>query len=73
MTLLSACVTKSMFPQIKVSEDQADASITFDDGSTLEKRIEYAIGSWENPMTEAELKFMDVMTRYWQAEGREGV
>ncbi|KAK7455733.1 hypothetical protein VKT23_010766 [Stygiomarasmius scandens] len=48
-----------------VSEDQADVSITFDDGSTLEKRIEHAIGSLENPMTDAELqkKFIDQVSR----------
>ncbi|KAI0011854.1 hypothetical protein F4779DRAFT_571525 [Xylariaceae sp. FL0662B] len=44
-----------------VSQDQAYISITFEDGSTLEKHIEHAIGSLENPLTVADLrkKFMD--------------
>ncbi|THU98000.1 2-methylcitrate dehydratase PrpD [Dendrothele bispora CBS 962.96] len=49
-----------------IAEDQADVSITFDDGSTtLEKHIEHAIGSLENPMTEEELKtkFLDQVSR----------
>ncbi|KAI1422608.1 2-methylcitrate dehydratase PrpD [Xylaria sp. FL1777] len=45
----------------KFSTDQATVTIEFDDGSTLEKHIEHAIGSLENPLTEAELKkkFLD--------------
>lgn len=48
-----------------VTDDQAYISITFDDGSTLEKHIEHAIGSLENPLTEAALKtkFMDQVSK----------
>ncbi|KAF9254763.1 2-methylcitrate dehydratase PrpD [Marasmius fiardii PR-910] len=48
-----------------VAEDQADISITFEDGSTLEQHIEHAIGSLENPLTEADLKkkFLDQVSR----------
>ncbi|KAK6072403.1 MmgE/PrpD family protein [Seiridium cupressi] len=35
---------------------QALVTMEFDDGSTLEKHIEHAIGSLENPLTEADLK-----------------
>lgn len=48
-----------------VTDDQAYILITFDDGSTLEKHIEHAIGSLENPLTEAALKtkFMDQVSK----------
>lgn len=48
-----------------VTDDQAYISITFDDGSTLEKHVEHAIGSLENPLTEAALKtkFMDQVSK----------
>lgn len=44
-----------------VSDDQAYISITFNDGSILERHIEHAVGSLEKPLTEADLKkkFMD--------------
>ncbi|KAI0809877.1 2-methylcitrate dehydratase PrpD [Xylaria sp. FL0064] len=45
----------------KFSTDQATVTIEFEDGSTLEKHIEHAIGSLENPLSEAQLKkkFLD--------------
>ncbi|KAI1348488.1 2-methylcitrate dehydratase PrpD [Xylaria sp. FL0043] len=45
----------------KFSTDQATVTIQFEDGSTLEKHIEHAIGSLENPLSEAQLKkkFLD--------------
>ncbi|KAI0446459.1 2-methylcitrate dehydratase PrpD [Xylaria telfairii] len=45
----------------RFSKDQATVTIEFDDGSTLEKHIEHAIGSLENPLTDADLKkkFLD--------------
>ncbi|KAI1138537.1 2-methylcitrate dehydratase PrpD [Hypoxylon sp. FL0543] len=48
-----------------VAEDQADVTITFSDGSTLEKFVEHAIGSLANPLTVDELrtKFMDQVSR----------
>ncbi len=48
-----------------VTDDQAFISVTFNDGSTLEKHIEHAIGSLENPLTEADLKkkFMDQVSK----------
>ncbi|KAF5335650.1 hypothetical protein D9758_017761 [Tetrapyrgos nigripes] len=48
-----------------IAEDQANVTITFDDGSTMEKHIEHAIGSLDNPLTDDELKkkFMDQVTR----------
>ncbi|KAI0378130.1 2-methylcitrate dehydratase PrpD [Hypomontagnella monticulosa] len=39
-----------------VSEDEAYISVVFNDGSTMEKYIEHAIGSLENPLTAEELK-----------------
>ncbi|KAI0163452.1 hypothetical protein BJ166DRAFT_526355 [Pestalotiopsis sp. NC0098] len=44
---------------------QALVTVEFDDGSTIEKNIVHAIGSLENPMTEADLKkkFMDQVTK----------
>ncbi|KAK7755368.1 hypothetical protein SLS62_002595 [Diatrype stigma] len=48
-----------------VSDDQAYVSITFEDGDTLEKHIEHAVGSLENPLAEADLKkkFMDQVSK----------
>ncbi|KAI1279438.1 2-methylcitrate dehydratase PrpD [Xylaria sp. FL0933] len=45
----------------RFSTDQATVTIEFEDGSTLEKHIEHAIGSLENPLSEAQLKkkFLD--------------
>ncbi|KAI0124802.1 hypothetical protein BJ170DRAFT_696375 [Xylariales sp. AK1849] len=47
------------------STDQAKISIEFEDGVTLEKQIEHAIGSLENPLTEADLKkkFVDQVSK----------
>lgn len=44
---------------------QALVTVEFDDGSTIEKHIEHAIGSLENPLTEADLKkkFMDQVAK----------
>ncbi|ETS73293.1 hypothetical protein PFICI_14898 [Pestalotiopsis fici W106-1] len=44
---------------------QALVTVEFDDGSTVEKNIVHAIGSLENPMTEADLKkkFIDQVTK----------
>ncbi|KAJ3553722.1 hypothetical protein NPX13_g10817 [Xylaria arbuscula] len=49
----------------RFSKDQATVTIEFGDGSTLEKHIEHAIGSLENPLTEAELKkkFVDQVSK----------
>lgn len=49
----------------RFSKDQATVTIEFEDGSTLEKHIEHAIGSLENPLTEAELKkkFVDQVSK----------
>ncbi|KAH8678190.1 hypothetical protein BX600DRAFT_431484 [Xylariales sp. PMI_506] len=43
------------------STDQATVTVEFEDGSTLEKHIEHAIGSLENPLSEDQLKtkFLD--------------
>lgn len=48
-----------------VAEDQAYVSIAFNDGSTLEKSVEHAIGSLANPLSVEELrtKFMDQVSR----------
>ncbi|OTA89617.1 hypothetical protein M434DRAFT_79055 [Hypoxylon sp. CO27-5] len=48
-----------------VAEDQAYVSITFSDGSTLEKFVEHAIGSLANPLSVEELrtKFIDQVSR----------
>ena len=48
-----------------VSDDQTFISVTFDDGSTLQKHVEHAIGSLENPLTEADLKkkFIDQVSK----------
>jgi 2-methylcitrate dehydratase PrpD len=56
--------------RIKVTEDknvskaEAYVSLGFNDGTTLEKHIEHAKGSIENPLTDAELhkKFMEQMS-----------
>jgi aconitate decarboxylase len=47
-----------------VSKAEAYVSVKFDDGTTLEKHIEHAKGSIENPLTDAELqkKFMEQAT-----------
>ncbi|KAI1153179.1 2-methylcitrate dehydratase PrpD [Nemania diffusa] len=47
------------------STDQATVTIEFEDGSTLEKHIEHALGSLENPLTEADLekKFLGQVSR----------
>jgi aconitate decarboxylase len=47
-----------------VSKAEAYVSVEFDDGTTLEKHIEHAKGSIENPLTDAELqkKFMEQAT-----------
>jgi aconitate decarboxylase len=47
-----------------VSKAEAYISVKFDDGTTLEKHIEHAKGSIENPLTDAELqkKFMEQAT-----------
>jgi 2-methylcitrate dehydratase PrpD len=52
-------VTAVVDPSIR--EEQVRATITLKDGRKLEKFIEHAIGSVENPMTDAalEAKFMD--------------
>ncbi|KAI4593145.1 hypothetical protein KJ359_010069 [Pestalotiopsis sp. 9143b] len=44
---------------------QALVTVEFEDGSTIEKNIVHAIGSLQNPMTEADLKnkFMDQVTK----------
>ncbi|KAI0513059.1 2-methylcitrate dehydratase PrpD [Xylaria bambusicola] len=49
----------------RFSKDQATMTIEFEDGSTLEKHIEHAIGSLENPLTEAQLqkKFIDQVSK----------
>mgnify|MGYP001066273275 FL=1 len=39
-----------------IHEDQARITITLNDGRRLEKFIEHAIGSVENPMTDADLE-----------------
>jgi aconitate decarboxylase len=41
--------------------DQATVTVEFEDGSTVEKHIEHAIGSLENPLDEEQLKkkFLD--------------
>ncbi|KAI6093213.1 2-methylcitrate dehydratase PrpD [Hypoxylon rubiginosum] len=39
-----------------VAEDQAYVTLTFGDGSTMEKFVEHAIGSLANPLTVEELK-----------------
>ncbi|XXG99730.1 hypothetical protein Hte_006071 [Hypoxylon texense] len=48
-----------------VAEDQAYVTITFGDGSTMEKFVEHAIGSLANPLTEEDLKtkFLDQASR----------
>ncbi|KAI2608768.1 2-methylcitrate dehydratase PrpD [Hypoxylon fragiforme] len=48
-----------------VGEDQAYVSITFGDGSTLEKYVEHAIGSLDNPLTVDDLKnkFLEQVSR----------
>ncbi|KAL7624976.1 hypothetical protein AAE478_004190 [Parahypoxylon ruwenzoriense] len=48
-----------------VAEDEAYVMVTFNDGSTLEKHVEHAIGSLANPLTVEELKtkFMDQVSR----------
>ncbi|KAI1827507.1 2-methylcitrate dehydratase PrpD [Xylaria intraflava] len=47
------------------SEDQATVTVEFDDGTTLEKHIEHALGSLENPLTDAQLKtkFLDQVSK----------
>ncbi|KAJ2985563.1 hypothetical protein NUW58_g5464 [Xylaria curta] len=47
------------------NKDQATITLEFDDGSTLEKHIEHAIGSLENPLTDADLmkKFINQVSR----------
>ncbi|KAI8631297.1 2-methylcitrate dehydratase PrpD [Xylariaceae sp. FL1651] len=47
------------------STDQATVTIEFGDGSTLQKHIEHALGSLENPLTDAQLKtkFMDQVSK----------
>ncbi|TGJ82419.1 hypothetical protein E0Z10_g6334 [Xylaria hypoxylon] len=49
----------------RFGKDQATVTIEFDDGSTLERHIEHAIGSLENPLTDADLKkkFLDQVSR----------
>ncbi|ORY60065.1 uncharacterized protein BCR38DRAFT_443806 [Pseudomassariella vexata] len=49
----------------KYSTAQALVTIEFEDGSTLEKEIEHAIGSLENPLNETELKkkFLDQVSK----------
>ncbi|KAF2972467.1 hypothetical protein GQX73_g1138 [Xylaria multiplex] len=49
----------------RFAKDQAMVTIEFSDGSTLEKHIEHAIGSLENPLTDADLKkkFLDQVSR----------
>lgn len=49
----------------RFSKDQATVTIEFDDGSTLKKHIEHAIGSLENPLTDADLKkkFIDQVSK----------
>ncbi|KAI1774238.1 2-methylcitrate dehydratase PrpD [Hypoxylon cercidicola] len=48
-----------------VAEDQAYVTITFGDGSTMEKFVEHAIGSLANPLTVDDLKtkFIDQASR----------
>ncbi|KAI1375077.1 2-methylcitrate dehydratase PrpD [Hypoxylon crocopeplum] len=48
-----------------VAEDETYVTINFSDGSTIEKYIEHAIGSLENPLTVDDLKtkFMDQVSR----------
>ncbi|KAI1477584.1 2-methylcitrate dehydratase PrpD [Daldinia eschscholtzii] len=48
-----------------VAEDQAHITLTFDDDSTVEKYIEHAIGSLDNPLTVEDLKtkFIDQASR----------
>ncbi len=49
----------------RFGKDQATVTIEFDDGSTLEKHVEHAIGSLENPLTDDGLrkKFLDQVSR----------
>ncbi|KAI1841912.1 hypothetical protein JX266_011882 [Neoarthrinium moseri] len=49
----------------KFRTDQATVTVEFEDGSTIEKHIEHAIGSLENPLTEADLKkkFVDQVSK----------
>jgi 2-methylcitrate dehydratase PrpD len=49
----------------RFSKDQATVTIEFDDGSLLEKHIKHAIGSLDNPLTDAELKtkFLDQVSK----------
>ncbi|KAI2603665.1 2-methylcitrate dehydratase PrpD [Hypoxylon sp. NC1633] len=56
-----------------VAEDQAYVSLTFSDGSTMEKYIEHAIGSLANPLSVDELKnkFMDQVSRQIGSERAE--
>ncbi|OTA67136.1 2-methylcitrate dehydratase PrpD [Hypoxylon sp. EC38] len=56
-----------------VAEDQAYVSITFSDGSTLEKFVEHAIGSLANPLSVEELrtKFIDQVSRQIGSERAE--
>ncbi|KAI2621009.1 2-methylcitrate dehydratase PrpD [Hypomontagnella submonticulosa] len=48
-----------------VSEDEAYISVLFNDGSAMEKYIEHAIGSLENPLTVEDLKtkFIEQVSR----------
>ncbi|KAI4864597.1 2-methylcitrate dehydratase PrpD [Hypoxylon rubiginosum] len=48
-----------------VAEDQAYVTLTFSDGSTMEKFVEHAIGSLANPLTVEDLKtkFLDQASR----------
>ncbi|KAI1852223.1 hypothetical protein JX265_013076 [Neoarthrinium moseri] len=49
----------------KFRTDQATVTVEFEDGSTIENHIEHAIGSLENPLTEADLKkkFVDQVSK----------
>ncbi len=47
-------VTATIDPAIK--SDQVDMTITLNDGRTLHKFIEHAVGSQDNPMTDAQLE-----------------
>ncbi|KAI1396293.1 2-methylcitrate dehydratase PrpD [Hypoxylon fuscum] len=56
-----------------VAEDQAYVTVTFSDGSTMEKFVEHAIGSLENPLTVEDLKtkFVDQVSRQIGSERAE--
>lgn len=47
-----------------VNEDAAYVTVTFNDGTVLDKHIEHAIGSLQNPLTDEDLKkkFLDQVT-----------